>query len=111
VLAEGGNRASSRRLWQEVLANEEASYLQQRARLRLTQFDAMDQIDALTQVIERYRQQTGAPPRSWGDLARAGYLRGIPVDPAGHPYVLDSTGTVGVGNESPLFPLPAERRP
>jgi tetratricopeptide (TPR) repeat protein len=111
VLAEGGNRASSRRLWQEVLTNEEAAYLQQRARLRLGQLDAMDQIDALAPAIDAFRQRTGAAPTSWRQLAQAGYVRGIPVDPSGHPYVLDAaTGEITVSPESPLFPLPPRER-
>ena len=112
VLAEGGNRASSRRLWQEVLANEEAAYLQQRARLRLAQLDALDQIDALERVVDAYRQRTGTPPASWRQLAQAGYVRGIPVEPGGRPYALDAaSGAIDVSPDSPLFPLPARERP
>lgn len=112
VLAEGGNRASSRRLWQEVLANEDAKYLQDRARVRLGQLDAMDQIDALARVIDTYKQRTGAWPASWRELAQYGYLRGVPVDPSGQPYVLDpSNGGITIRPTSPLSPLPARERP
>jgi hypothetical protein len=43
------------------------------------------------------------------DLIRAGWMPGVPVDPAGHPYVLNPLwGEVSLSPESPLNPLPEE---
>jgi hypothetical protein len=52
----------------------------------------------------------GHSPANWDDLVQeSGLLRGVPHDPAGHPYVLDRSGrTVTLSRESPLWPLPAD---
>lgn len=112
TLAQGGNRESSRRLWQEVLGSKEAEWLRKQAAFRLMQLDALDQIAALEQAVDAYRQRTGTEPRTWLDLVRAGDLRGLPVDPARYPYELDPfSGAVTLNPESTLHPLPAPERP
>lgn len=112
TLAQGGNRASSRRLWQEVLKGADAEWLRTQAVFRLRQLDAMDHIEALEALVRRYRQRTGALPQSWVDLVRAGDLQGIPLDPANYPYQLDPlSGAIGLDPTSSLNPLPAPERP
>lgn len=112
TLARGGNRESSRRLWQEVVNSTDADWLKTQARFRLSQLDAMDQIAALEGLVKLYEQRTGSPPRSWVDMVRAGYLRGIPVDPERHPYELNpDRGAVTLSGGSPLNPLPAPEQP
>jgi len=113
TLAQGGNRESSRRLWQEMLKDQDAAdWIMSQARFRLTQLDALDQIDALERVVNAYAQRSGSLPRTWEDVVRAGYLRGIPVDPERHPYQLDPLrGRVGLDPHSPLNPLPTSDPP
>jgi tetratricopeptide (TPR) repeat protein len=112
TLAKGGNRESSRRLWQEVLNSSEADWLKAQARFRLSQLDAMDQIATLESLVKLYGQRTGTPASSWIDLIRAGYLRGIPVDPERHQYTLNpSSGSVTLSAQSPLNPLPVPEQP
>jgi hypothetical protein len=113
TLAQGGNRESSRRLWQEMLKDQDAAdWIMSQARFRLTQLDALDQIDALERVVNAYAQRSGSLPRTWEDVVRAGYLRGIPVDPERHPYQLDSSrGRVELDPRSPLNPLPTSDPP
>ncbi len=107
TLAQGGDRASSRLLWQSLLAGADQDWLRSNARHRLQQLDALDQIDQLQAVVRLYASRTGTFPGSLDVLARAGYLRWVPVDPAGTPYAVDpSTGVVSLGAGSPLFPLP-----
>ena len=107
TLARGGNRASSRVLWTQVLEGADADWLRTQASFRLMQLDAMDEIDVLERTVQAYRTRMASPPQSWADLIRAGYLRGIPVDPAMHPYQLNgSSGQVTLAAESPLNPLP-----
>lgn len=109
TLAEGGNRATARQLWQE-LAQSDAPYLRRAAQYRLEQLDAMDQIDALQRVVTVYEQRTGMRPQTWFDVARAGLIRGIPADPDGRPYRLDpNSGAVTLGPASRLNPLPTIR--
>jgi hypothetical protein len=112
TLARGGNRESSRRLWSEVLNSPDTSWLKQQATFRLTQLDAMDQIATLESVVRLYQQKTGMLPQSWIDLNRAGFIRGVPLDPARHQYQLNpASGAVTLSKDSPLNPLPLPEQP
>jgi tetratricopeptide (TPR) repeat protein len=109
--AEGGNRSSSRRLWEEILAESEEDWLRAQASFRLRQLDALDQIDQLDRVVAHYEQRTGSRPREWSDIGRAGLLRAVPVDPDGFEYQLDpSTGRVRPDPVSTINPLPTQDR-
>jgi hypothetical protein len=110
TLAEGGDRASSRRMWQRIFETADHDWLRNNARLRLMQFDALDQMDALALLLGRFRSASGRDAQSWGDLIATGWLRGVPVDPSGTPYVLDAAqaGGVGLAPASPLQPLPPQ---
>lgn len=104
--AEGGRPDTSRRLWEQMLQSE-TGWVRENARFRLRQLDAIDQIAALERLVSVYASRSGAPPSSWVDLQQAGYLRGTPVDPEGHAYVLNPWwGTVTLSPQSPLNPLP-----
>ena len=113
TLAEGGNRGSSRRLWQQMLEDPGAAdWIVSQARFRLAQLDTLDQIDALERIVMTYTQRNGAAPRTWEDVVHAGYLRGIPIDPERYPYRLDpARGRVELDPGSPLGPLPAADQP
>jgi hypothetical protein len=108
MLARGGDRAASRRLFTGILQEADQDWLRQNAIRWLRQLDALDQMDQLDAVLARYRAQFG-PPASWNDLIRARWLPGIPVDPAGYPYVLNATwSSTSLSTESSLNPLPPE---
>ena len=109
TLAVGGSRESSRQLWTQLLNDVDAAYIRGQAENRLKQLDAMDTIDELASVLQRFRDREGRMPRSWQELVTAERLRGIPVDPAGFPFVVDAqTGRIDVSKQSPMWPLPAE---
>ncbi|HUF22974.1 MAG TPA: hypothetical protein VMN81_02510 [Vicinamibacterales bacterium] len=109
MLARGGDRQASRQLLTRIFEDADEDWLRQIARRWLLQLDALDRIDQLEAMLARYRAQAG-PPASWVDLIRAGWMPGVPVDPAGHPYVLSALwGEVSLSPESPLHPLPEER--
>ena len=112
TLAEGGNRSSSRVLWTEIARSADADWLRDQATFRLKQLDAMDGIDFIERIVEQYRARTGMRPMSWADLIRGGFLRGVPADPAGTPFVLDAaTGRVALDPQSSLNPLPNREPP
>jgi len=109
MLNAGGDRASARFVWTQLLQSEEA-WLRRAAVWRLRQLDALDQIDQLEQVVRRYWPPEGGR-YSWEQLVRLRVLRGIPVDPAGTVYALDpATGEVSVAAGSALQPMPGEAR-
>ncbi len=107
TLAQGGRRESSRLLWQQIERTVGNEWFRNEAARRLRQLDAMDGLEGLQQVVSAFQERAGRLPSGWDDLRRAGFLRGVPVDPAGAPYRLQS-GIVGLDPKSPLFPLPTE---
>ena len=112
TLAEGGNRASARVLWNEIARSSDGDWLRDQAAFRLKQLDALDGIDFMQRIVQQYRARTGVLPTSWGDMMRAGFLRGVPTDPTGVPFQLDSaTGQVRLEPGSSLNPLPTAERP
>jgi tetratricopeptide (TPR) repeat protein len=109
TLATGGDIRSSRLLWQNIRTSSNEQWLRRTAEQRLLQLDAVEGVSRLQQLTAAYERRHGAPPASWQDLVRDGVLRGIPADPAGHPYVLNpSRGSVTVSQRSPMWPLPVD---
>ena len=83
------------------------SYIRAAAERSLMQLQALDAVDQLTAIVDRYRETTGALPTGWEDLVRRRYLPGAPVDKTGTPFALDpATGAVSIGAGSALLPLP-----
>jgi len=108
TLAQGGDRQSSRAMWTAIRESAEVDWLRRDADRRLAQLRAFDQIDNLQRVVDAYTKREGEPPADWQTLVRARIFRGIPIDPMGVPYMLDSDGRVHVSYSSPLYPMPEE---
>ena len=109
MLTRGGDRQASRVMWTQIGQSEESEWLSNMAQLRLKQLDALDQIDLLKRIVNDFTMRTGQRAGSWQQLATAGAVRGLPIDPAGTPYALDATtGEIGVAPDSSLWPLPTE---
>lgn len=107
MLAQGGDRQSARQLWRHMQETADTDWIRRSAAIHLAQYDAMDAIDQLNEVLWRYEARTGRFPRDWRELIRAGVLRGIPVDPLGTPYEIDPVNeSVRVAQQSPLWPMP-----
>jgi hypothetical protein len=112
TLAAGGDRRTSRQLWEQLLNATDTAWLRSNAEFRLKQLDAMDMLDALNAQAEGYAARAGHVAQSWQTLAPALGLRGVPVDPAGVPFVINpTTGRVTLAADSPLLPLPDEPPP
>jgi hypothetical protein len=103
TLAEGGDRESSRAMWEALRDSAGIDWLRRDAERRLAQLRALDEIDLFQAASDRFAAKTGQPPADWRSL-----VRGIPLDPAGTPYELDHMGRVRLSTTSPLFPLPDE---
>jgi tetratricopeptide (TPR) repeat protein len=108
TLAVGGDRESSRLLWQQMRDTADSDWIRNSAERRLLQLEAMDLIDRLNAMSQQYAAREGRVPATWQALVRDG-LRAIPLDPTGTPFILDpSTGRAGLSADSPLAPLPTE---
>ena len=107
TLTQGGSRGASRLLWQQMHETADNEWLRTEASRRLAQLDALDEIDLYARVVAAFEARARRLPGSWQDLIVAGLLNRLPVDPAGHQYLLaQRTGVVTVSPRSPLFPLP-----
>jgi tetratricopeptide (TPR) repeat protein len=107
TLAAGGDRQTSRQLWQQLLHATDAEWLHANAEFRLKQLDAMDMLDELNVRADAYAAREGHVAQSWQALGRAVGLGGVPLDPSGVPLVIDpATGRVKLSPASPLMPLP-----
>jgi hypothetical protein len=107
TLAKGGDRESSRRMWEAIHQSAEVEWLRQDAERRLLQFRALDEIDGLQRGLDELARR-GVAATDWRALARAGVLRAVPVDPTGVPYELTPAGRVQLAAASKLSPLPTE---
>lgn len=106
TLTEGGNRETSRQMWRQMAEGEE-DWIRRSAEQRLLQLDAMDVIDQLNVILRRFSERHGRPADNWQEVVASEPLRGIPLDPTGTPYVIESaTGMATVARESTLWPLP-----
>jgi hypothetical protein len=108
TLAQGGDRRSSRAMWEAIRDSAEVDWLRQSADRRLAQLQALDAIDALQRAVDAYTSASGATPADWAALVRARVVRGVPLDPAGAPYELTREGRVRMSPRSPLWPPPDE---
>lgn len=106
TLAEGGDRQSSRTMWQAIRDSAEIDWLRSDAERRLQQLDTLDFIEQVQAAVHR-AADSGADVSSWAALSRARAIRAVPADLTGTPLVLEN-GIVRLSPESPLFPLPEE---
>jgi len=102
TLAEGGDRQSSRTIWQAILASADNDWLINDAKRRLMQLEAMDMIDELQRRADRVAVASGQPVSDWSEIGN-----GIPADPTNTPFVIEA-GHVRLSPSSPLAPLPTE---
>ena len=110
TIAQGGDRRSSRVMWEAIRQSAEIDWLRQDAERRLLQLQALDDIDNLQRAVDAFVRSSGQPPADWLTLVRARVIRGVPLDPTRTPYELTGQGRVHLAASSPLAPLPEEPR-
>lgn len=109
TLAAGGSRDQSRALWRQIYETTDIDWIKKTAERSFLQLDALDVIDALNVVADRFEAREGRRATTWDELIRGEGLRGIPVDPTGTPYELDpSSERIGLSQKSSLWPPPRE---
>jgi tetratricopeptide (TPR) repeat protein len=107
TLVQGGDRRSSRAMWESIRESAEIDWLRQDADRRLSQLRALDDIDALQRAVDDFSRRGGQLPATWSALVQARLLRGVPLDPTRTPYEL-SDGRVWLSKSSSLWPMPVE---
>jgi len=108
TLAQGGDRRSSRLMWESIRESAEIDWLRRDAERRLLQLQALDDIDALQRIVDELNKRGFAVGETWDAVVERRVLRAVPVDPGGTPYELRPDGRVRLSPKSSLFPLPSE---
>jgi hypothetical protein len=102
VAEEGETPETSLFLWNEIYNSATNDDVRNNARTHLQLLKAQADCHALDELIAEYAKRTGRAPNNLRDLVTVRMLPQIPVDPLGHPYVLNSYGQADMDPESPL---------
>jgi hypothetical protein len=100
VAAQGGEIQSSRILWIEIGRAAENDAIRRSAENHLAALDALEALKKLDSLLTMYAQKEGHAAHSVQDLVGAGYLRKMPIDPSGEPFVLGLDGRAALGKKT-----------
>jgi tetratricopeptide (TPR) repeat protein len=92
----GGDLSTARMMWSATLQTGHDALIRANAAAHLRAIQVDEDVTALEQLVEKYRDRTGHFPATFSDLVSAGLIKSIPVDPRGHPYSLEVDGRVVV---------------
>ncbi len=102
IAQEGRTRDTSRFLWQQILESTQDPYIRKNAQEHLEALRAEEDADRLQSLVQEFQRRTGRLPASTREMAAAGLLPGIPVDPAGYPYRVGRDGRIYLDRSSPI---------
>lgn len=92
----GGDLETARILWTMTYEDSKDKDIKANAVSHLQALQVDEEVPRLEQLTQNFFRRSGHYPENWAELARAGYLPGIPLDPLGHPYRLGRAGKVFV---------------
>ncbi len=103
LLAKGGDREKSRRMWRQMYEQAEEGILKANAHDRLQVLDARDEADRLTAAAAEFERRQGRRPASLAELQASGLAHDPIVDSTGVPFEMDpSSGRVTISTRSGL---------
>jgi hypothetical protein len=103
VAAKGNSFSASRAIWTEIFETAQDPSVKKNAFQHLQSLQAQQDLLALDKYAEDYRKRTGRHPSSPRELYEIGILSGIPIDPAGIPYIFGPNGKAQLDPKSPVF--------
>lgn len=101
VAEKGGSIETSRMIWTEMYQSTKDPKIRKWVLNQLQQLTVLDDENHLDALSEEFRKRVGRYPVSTREMRDAGLLTGIPVDPAGYPYVIGYDGKAHLAPESP----------
>ena len=107
IAEKGGSLETSRIIWSEIYQSTKDPKVQERAATMLRGLKAEEDEAQLDELAEEYKTRLGRYPASPSEMRDAGLLRGIPLDPAGYPYVFGPDGKSHLAAQSPVA-IPSE---
>jgi tetratricopeptide (TPR) repeat protein len=102
----GGSIDTSRSIWLQIYDSTKDPSVKKRAYEELQGLRAQADLQQLDAIAENYRDRFGHYPESEEQMRAAGFLTGIPVDPAGFPYEIGPDGQARL-NSKTTFVMPA----
>ncbi|HMK28167.1 MAG TPA: hypothetical protein VK473_00680 [Terriglobales bacterium] len=98
----GGDLETARLMWQTALDSSDDPSIRYNAFKHLQALRVDEDVPRLEALVRAYQEKTGHLPTGFDELVAAGWLRGLPADPAGHPYRLLRDGKVVVQDPKEL---------
>lgn len=89
-----GEFQTARMLWTATRESSEDTLIRQNALEHLRALKVDEDVTNLQAAVTRFGERTGRLPASFAELLAAEGLRGIPVDPDGHPYRFTPEGRI-----------------
>jgi tetratricopeptide (TPR) repeat protein len=103
-LGRQGDRATARRIWQQMYDESEEGAIKQNALTHLRLLDTAEMRERLQAKVREFEQAMGRRPASLAELAQRGFVRSVPDDPSGVPFEYDAkTGAVTASRQSVLW--------
>jgi hypothetical protein len=104
LLAKGGDRESSRRMWRQMFEQSEEGVIRENARVWLMILDSLDVRDALAAAVADFERRYGRRPAQLEELVTSGGWKGPLVDSSGVRLGYDpETGRVFIPETSPMW--------
>jgi len=96
MVTHAGDLQMAHMLWTTAYESTTDKDIRANAATHLRSIQVDIDVTNLEELVVRYRAKTGYLPAGFWSLTAVGMLRGIPVDPLGHPYKLMPDGRIEV---------------
>ena len=111
IATKGGSLEMSRIVWAEIYNSTKDPNVRKMALAQVNALSrALEDERQLDLLAADYQKRFGHAPTSTKDMCDAGLLPGIPVDPAGYPYVFGLDGKAQIDPKSPVGNPQAEEK-
>ena len=102
VSDQGDNPETSQFLWNEIYTSTTDPQMKENAATHLQLLKAEADCKAIDALSDEFEKKNSRRPASIRELVSAGLLKGVPADPMGEPYVLDTEGKAQLKPDSTL---------
>jgi tetratricopeptide (TPR) repeat protein len=98
-----GEFDTARMLWYTTYQSTNDPQIKENAVKHLLALRVDEDVTQLENVVTKYKQKTKRLPSSMGDLERAGFIHGTPLDPNNNPYKLMPDGAIEVQDPQSIY--------